>query len=283
MVLITFTQVDRLYQDLNTVQFAYGLFTPSGNLLRSLLLALNQSQLLCRGQEQVSYPGELTVYGGPIFYLVLQILALYTFLVCYDSGWLPQLGWLQRRLRPKPDSEKAINSPSADVRAETHRVEQCNDALRVLHLSKSFGSNTVIDDVSFGVRHGEILALLGPNGAGKTSAIDVIRGKTRPSTQDSEIELESHPVLKARTTASRCLGVCPQLDTMDRMTVTEHLSFYARPRGVPDVRVNVQQVIEAVGLAPFKHRLSAKLSGGNQRKTESGHRNHRESISPSAR
>jgi ATP-binding cassette, subfamily A (ABC1), member 3 len=270
MVLITFTRADRLFSDLNTVQFAYGLFTPSGNLLRALLLTLNQSQLLCRNQDFVSYPGELTVYGGPILYLVLQILAFYVFLVFYDSGWRPRIPMLQRLGLTQLDSEKAVDNPTNEVVAEARRAEKCKDELRVLHLTKRFGPNTVVDDVSFGVRHGEILALLGPNGAGKSSSIDVIRGKTGPSTAESEIMIEDFSVLRARTAASRFLGVCPQFDTMDRMTVTEHLSFYARARGVPDVDNNVSEVIRAVGLFPFRHRMASKLSGGNQRKLSLG-------------
>ncbi|KAL8864543.1 MAG: hypothetical protein Q9174_007313 [Haloplaca sp. 1 TL-2023] len=53
---------------------------------------------------------------------------------------------------------------------------------------------------------------------------------------------------------------------MDLMTVHEHLSFYARARGVPDIRSNVAKVMEAVGLTPYSKRMTGKLSGGNQRK-----------------
>jgi ATP-binding cassette subfamily A (ABC1) protein 3 len=50
------------------------------------------------------------------------------------------------------------------------------------------------------------------------------------------------------------------------MTVTEHLSFYARVRGVRDVDTNVSQVIQAVGMSAYKQRRAGKLSGDNQRK-----------------
>lgn len=57
---------------------------------------------------------------------------------------------------------------------------------------------------------------------------------------------------------------------MDQMTAIEHLRFYARARGVPDVENNVAKVVEAVGLEPFKTRMAAKLSGGNKRKLSLG-------------
>lgn len=209
------------------------------------------------------------MYGGPILYLVLQILAFYTFLVCYDNGWI-RLPVFRRNKTPQQDFEKDTGLVDAAVMAETSRVENSDDALRVSHLTKRFGTNIAVDDVTFGVKHGEILSLLGPNGAGKSTAIDVIRGKTRPSSAQSEVMIETIPILKSRIAASRFLGVCPQFDTMDRMTVTEHLSFYARARGVPDIAANVNEVIRAVGLTPFKHRMAAKLSGGNQRKLSLG-------------
>ena len=271
MVLITFTQPDQLYPSLNTVQFVYGLFTPSGNLLRALLLTLNQSQLLCRNQEYVSYPGEITVYGGPILYLVLQIFAFYYFLVAYDSGWQPRMEWFRRkRGTPLHDSEKEADNSEDTVSAEVRRVEHSNDGLRVLHLTKRFGANTAVADVTFGIKQNEILALLGRNGAGKSTTFDVIRGKTRPSSSESQVRIENILVHQGRTAASRLLGVCPQFEGFDRMTVSEHLAFYARARGVPEVNTNVKEVIRAVGLAPFQHRMAAKLSGGNQRKLSLG-------------
>jgi len=53
---------------------------------------------------------------------------------------------------------------------------------------------------------------------------------------------------------------------MDTLTVTEHLQFYARVRGVSDVEHNVKAVIQAVGLQNFTSRMAAQLSGGNKRK-----------------
>lgn len=66
------------------------------------------------------------------------------------------------------------------------------------------------------------------------------------------------------------MGVCPQFDAMDQMTAIDHLRFYARVRGVPDIEHNVQEVIRAVGLESFSTRKAAKLSGGNKRKLSLG-------------
>lgn len=270
LVLLTFADAEGLQGNLNTLQYAYGLFTPSGNLLRALLLSLNQSQILCRGEAFVSYPGAFDAYGCPILYLTLQILVFYAFLVWHDSGRslpLPTLTAFHRNKTPtSSDEEEKGKCTPTDVAAEVTRTEESKDILRVLHMHKHFGANRVVRDVTFGVDGGEVLALLGPNGAGKTTTLSLIRGDIKASDRSSDVRISGISVNSNRLGARRLLGVCPQFNTMDYMTVTEHLSFYARVRGVPDVSNNVAKTIEAVGLTGYRHRMAGKLSGGNQRK-----------------
>lgn len=100
----------------------------------------------------------------------------------------------------------------------------------------------------------------------------MIRGDTRPSDNNSDVLVEDQSIVRNRAAARAHLGVCPQFDAMDQMTAVEHLRFYARARGVKgrDVEHNVDTVIHAVGLEPFKSRMAAKLSGGNKRKLSLG-------------
>ena len=153
-----------------------------------------------------------------------------------------------------------------DVRDETARAEDSKDKLKVLHLDKLFRRFKAVDNVTFGVKGGEKLALLGPNGAGKTTTLSLIRGDTRPSSRTSDVLISGFSIRKDQLAARRLLGVCPQFNTMDLMTVHEHLAFYARARGVLDIRTNVLKVMGAVGLTPYERRMTGKLSGGNQRK-----------------
>jgi ABC-type multidrug transport system ATPase subunit len=144
------------------------------------------------------------------------------------------------------------------------------DGLKVLHLSKAYGGNIAVDDVSFGVKTGEVFGLLGPNGAGKSTTISVIRGDIPPSTNDGDVLIENISLRKHKALARQNLSACPQYDAIDRLTVTEHLDFYARIRGVPEVSRNVEQVIRAVGLDNFRTRMAEALSGGNKRKLSLG-------------
>merc|ERR1711939_444896 len=163
-----------------------------------------------------------------------------------------------------------VDDVDKEVYIEAKRVEDSKDELRVMHANKTFGENTAVQDISFGVPKGEVFALLGPNGAGKSTTIGLVRGDTKPTGRQSEVLIEDTSIISKRAAARQHLGVCPQFDAMDQMTAVEHLRFYARARGVPDVEHNVEQVMQAVGLLPFKTRMANKLSGGNKRKLSLG-------------
>jgi ATPase subunit of ABC transporter with duplicated ATPase domains len=111
-------------------------------------------------------------YGGPIAYLIVYSFVLLGILVWVDSGSvLPQ----RFRKRAKVSASETDRPVKEDVALEARSAAQSNDPLRVLNVTKTFGSNTVVDDVSFGVARDTIFCLLGPNGAGKTTTFNVIR------------------------------------------------------------------------------------------------------------
>src|SRR5690606_26685904 len=75
-----------------------------------------------------------------------------------------------------------------EVSEELQRVNTIDEGLKVSHVSKRFGKNQAVDDVSFGVAHSEVFALLGPNGAGKTTTINMIRGELYADSGDVYVE-----------------------------------------------------------------------------------------------
>jgi ATP-binding cassette, subfamily A (ABC1), member 3 len=266
MSILTYSPTTKIDSHVNIAHFTIAIISPAANLTRSLFLALNVFSLVCRDREIASYPGEMTLYGGPILYLIFQSFFLFGLLLWWDSG--PLL----RRLRKRFRSADAEDKPTAEeeVSNELTRVASSRDGLRVLNVTKQFKSNVAVDDVTFGVPRSEVFALLGPNGAGKSTIISLIRGDIQPSRQGGDIFVEDVSVAKNRAQARSHLGVCPQFDAMDTMTVLEHLNFYARIRGVPDPTHNVNEVMRAVGLQPYANRMAAKLSGGNKRKLSLG-------------
>ena len=267
MCIITYLPAADIDSGIDIATFTLGLIFPSANLLRALLLTFNLFSVTCRGNELASYPGDFRAYGSCILYLILQSAVLMLVLVWYDSGWRP--AFLARNKHRSTDLEQ-IEDTDVEVFEEAKRVDGASDQLRVKHVTKAFGPFVAVQNVSFGIPHGETFALLGPNGAGKSTTINLIRGDMRPSEADSDILIEDISIIEKRAAARTHLGVCPQFDAMDQMTAIEHLRFYARARGVKDVEHNVEQIIHAVGLAQFKNRMAGKLSGGNKRKLSLG-------------
>jgi ATP-binding cassette, subfamily A (ABC1), member 3 len=266
MSILTYSPTTKIDSHVNIAHFTIALISPAANLTRSLFIALNVFSLTCRDREIASYPGEITLYGGPILYLILQSFFLFGLLLWWDSG--PLLRRLRKRFRSADAEDKP--TAEAEVSNELTRVASSRDGLRVMNVTKQFKSNIAVDDVTFGVPRSEVFALLGPNGAGKSTIISLIRGDIQPSRQGGDIFVEDVSVAKNRAQARSHLGVCPQFDAMDTMTVLEHLNFYARIRGVPDPTQNVNEVMRAVGLQPYANRMAAKLSGGNKRKLSLG-------------
>ncbi|KAF1845602.1 nod factor export ATP-binding protein I [Cucurbitaria berberidis CBS 394.84] len=271
MAILTYAPAYAIDSYLSKFHWTVSLISPSASLLRTQLLSLNSFSVLCDGNQIPSYPGAIAVYGGPILYLTVQIILLFIALVWWDSGYRPP--FLNREKGRQQHSEESVDSLPPAVVAEINRAEQSKDSLRALHLQKTFGNNHAVNDITFGIPQGQVFALLGPNGAGKSSTISLIRGDIHPTTHingGGDVLIEDISIISKRAAARGHLGVCPQFDAMDSMTVTEHLYFYARARGVSDPKSSVEAILQATSLARFHDRLASKLSGGNKRKLSLG-------------
>ncbi|KAG8817559.1 hypothetical protein FRC17_011173 [Serendipita sp. 399] len=240
------------------------LLAPINPLVRSTLISVNLFSLDCEGTHSETSPGSLAYMGSPILYLILYGCALFAILVAVDGGFAWP-AFLTIRRKPNQGSSREIPS---DVIKETEAVERSDDPLRVLHVSKRFGSNQAVDDVSFGVARGTICALLGPNGAGKTTTFNMIRGEVSPNSGD--VLLNGMSITRKSAAARVYLGVCPQFTAIDsQLTVREHLQVYGMLKGLHsggELETNIHTLLEATTLAPYADRLASKLSGGNQRK-----------------
>ncbi|KAK4241508.1 hypothetical protein C8A03DRAFT_30370 [Achaetomium macrosporum] len=292
MCVIVYAPVNRIDSLLLVMHFVLSAVAPICSVVRSLFVALNLFSTACDGHELSSNPGSLLQYGGPILYLIIQSILLFLVLVWADGG---SAGFSLWRIFSRSSSSASPSSPGTveneraaisdeEVANELVRVKSSTtttdnnhpgstptDGLRVINLTKTFGTHTAVDNVTFGVPHGEVFALLGPNGAGKSTTISVIRGDLKPSPPGGgDVFVEDASVTRHLATARTHLGVCPQFDAVDAMTVAEHLRFYARVRGIPDVEHNVSAVLRAVGLQAFRDRQAHALSGGNKRKLSLG-------------
>ncbi|MCC7107001.1 MAG: ABC transporter ATP-binding protein [Chloroflexi bacterium] len=139
-------------------------------------------------------------------------------------------------------------------------------------LVKLFGDVRAVDDVSFEVPPGKILALLGPSGCGKTTTLRCIAGLEKPD--GGEILVESQPV----SSVSQGINLPPDRRDMGmvfqsyaiwpHMTVAQNVAYPLRARGVKGTEMTrrVDEALELVGLAGYGERPATKLSGGQQQR-----------------
>lgn len=244
-----------------TLGIAFGVYLvlPIGNVFRAMLIGLNVLEIGCKDGAPTP-PASIYAFGGPILYLCLQVVVLLVVIVWIEGD----VALFRRCSRPARtvDTEKTP-SASPEVQAETSRAETTDsDLLRVLHVTKTFGPNTALDDVTFGLPTSDVLVLIGPNGAGKSTLVNLLQAELAASS--GTLLLGGLPA-RSRAAQQR-LGVCPQYDALDLMTTREHLAFYARVKGISDVSANVSHVMSRLGLHPHADTLASKLSGGNKRK-----------------
>ena len=114
--------------------------------------------------------------------------------------------------------------------------------IEVQHLTKTYGSVTAVDDISFRVEPGEIVGLLGPNGAGKTTTMRVLTGYI-PATEGKAL-IAGFDVFEQPIDAKQRTGYLPETPPLyPEMTVREYLTFVARIKGVS--RVDRERRVEA--------------------------------------
>ncbi|KAF2690427.1 putative ABC transporter [Lentithecium fluviatile CBS 122367] len=274
MNITTNMEASKVDSTIEIFNYTFNLVTPIGNLTRALFIAMNMFSSLCRGAppRMATYPGEIKLYGAPIIYLIGQALIMFLILMIVDYKLMAS--WFMKKTPAKDGEDQQTREK--EVSDEIERVRNATDGLRVQNLTKAFksrshGGNLVaVDDVTFGVKKGEVFAVVGPNGAGKSTTISMLRGEIQPSQHGAKIDLGNIDVLHDRSTARARMGVCPQFDAADQMTVLEQLEFYAGIRGVLDAKRNARQIVTAVGLEKFAKSMASRLSGGNKRKLSLG-------------
>jgi len=138
--------------------------------------------------------------------------------------------------------------------------------IAVEHLTRVFGSRLAVDDVSFGVGGGEIVALLGPNGAGKTTTMRMMAGLVAPT--GGTVRIAGTPLTRANAGALRArIGFLTEAPGLwDRLTVRENLRVFARIYGVPDAERAVDETLDRFGLRDRAGGRAAELSKGQRQK-----------------
>ncbi len=138
--------------------------------------------------------------------------------------------------------------------------------IKVQRLSKRFGSFVAVDDVSFEVESGSLVALLGPSGSGKSTILRILAGLESADAGEVYFGGEAATDLHARV---RSVGFVFQHYALFRhLTVEDNVAFGLDVRGVArDVaRKRVKELLELTSLDGLQHRYPSQLSGGQRQR-----------------
>jgi branched-chain amino acid transport system ATP-binding protein len=156
-----------------------------------------------------------------------------------------------------------------------------NDILRIESLTKSFNGNTVISNVNFAIRQGELSSIIGPNGAGKTTLFNLITGYYLPNSggiyfQEKDIAgMQPYDIVRLGIArAFQITNIFPRLSVLENIVATvithqkRNLNIVKPVRKLKAVYEKAYVVLENVELHEMAHRQCGTLAHGNQKRLD---------------
>lgn len=132
-------------------------------------------------------------------------------------------------------------------------------SIEVSNISKHYGAQKALDNVSFSVKKGEIVGFLGPNGAGKSTLMKILT--TYISADEGTAVVNGHDVNSNAKAVQLSVGYLPEHNPLYLdLYIREYLEFNAGVYNVSKSRID--EVIELTGLTPEKHKKIGQLSKG---------------------
>jgi iron(III) transport system ATP-binding protein len=137
-------------------------------------------------------------------------------------------------------------------------------------LTKRFGSQTAVDDVSLKIEHGQLVCLLGPSGCGKTTILRLLAGFTEPSAGEIVIgeRVVSRPARVLPPEQRKVSMVFQSYALWPHMTVAENVAYGLELRRLDraTIAAKLAAILATTQLAPLAERYPAELSGGQQQR-----------------
>ena len=136
-------------------------------------------------------------------------------------------------------------------------------SIEVLSVTKSYGNQLALNEISFSANKGEIIGFLGPNGAGKSTMMKIITGFISPT--KGTVFVSGIDVLKSPKKTKAKIGYLPEQNPLyHEMYVKEYLQFQASIFKIS--KETISTVIKTVGLTPESHKKISQLSKGYQQR-----------------
>lgn len=132
-------------------------------------------------------------------------------------------------------------------------------SLEIINLTKKFGNQVALNNVSIEIKKNEIIGLLGPNGAGKSTLMKSVAGALK--IDDGLILFDGKDITKNEISTKKNIGFLPENNPLyGEMYVKEYLQFVADIHKISKEKVN--EIIDLVGITPEKSKRISQLSKG---------------------
>ena len=164
-----------------------------------------------------------------------------------------------------------ISAYFATFAAKLRSMEDNKMVLRTENLVKKYGRRTVVNDVSFDVKQGEIVGLLGPNGAGKTTSFYMTVGLVVPNGGQiflDDLEITNFPVYKRAQSGIAYLA--QEASVFRQMSVEDNIMSVLEMTGRPKdyQKEKLESLLDEFRLQKVRKNKGNQLSGGERRRTE---------------
>ncbi len=134
-------------------------------------------------------------------------------------------------------------------------------SIKIQNVTKVFGKQKALDNVSFEIKSGEVIGFLGPNGAGKSTLMKIITGFIPPT--EGDVFLNGLNVMENSMKVRKFLGYLPEQNPLYQdMYIVEFLNFIAGIYKIPNRVQRIEEVISLAGLEPEINKKIRVLSKG---------------------
>ena len=134
-------------------------------------------------------------------------------------------------------------------------------SISVTNLSKHYGAQKAVNNISFTINKGEVVGFLGPNGAGKSTTMKMITGYL--AADAGQITVCGITADEQNTDTKKKIGYLPEANPLYLdMYVREYLAFIAGVHQIDNLKKKIEEVIATVGLSSEAHKKIGQLSKG---------------------
>lgn len=134
------------------------------------------------------------------------------------------------------------------------------------NVTKRFGTNTVIDDLSLSIPQGSMVTLLGPSGCGKTTVLRLVAGLEKPT--EGRMFIDGEDVTDRSIQQRDICMVFQSYALFPHMSLGDNVGYGLKMLGLPkaEIKKRVDEALELVDLAGFADRFVDQISGGQQQR-----------------